>query len=64
MTVERLLPPAGRHAEDEDGVAFLDDWLDIVESERRIAIQRLRALDTILVKHKRLRHYTLATRVK
>ena len=43
---------------------LLDDYLDFLQLRREVLIQELRHVDTQLVKHGRLRHHTLAKRIR
>jgi hypothetical protein len=40
----------------------LDEWLALIELERQVVIMQLRHYDGILVKHGRLRSFTLPQR--
>lgn len=44
--------------------AVQDDWLDYLQSKRDALIMELRAIDQILVKHRRLRNETLPRRIR
>lgn len=61
MSVERLLP--GRRRK-EGPPAILEEYLDVLEAQRRALIIELVAVEEVLVKHGRLKKGTVPAKEK